>query len=374
MSKKIYLSSPTMNGREMDYIVEAFETNWVAPLGPNVNEFEKELANCVEISHAAALSSGTAAIHLAMKLIGIGQGDIVFCSSLTFSATCNPLLYEGATPVFIDSEEHTWNMDPKALRKAFLKYPNAKAVIVVHLYGTPANLKEIMEICEEHGVPLVEDAAESLGATYHGKQTGTFGRYGIYSFNGNKIITTSGGGMLVSEDEEAIVKARFWATQSRETERHYEHKEVGYNYRMSNVVAGIGRGQLLKLKEFIDLKKKLHIIYENAFSDIMEIKMNPIPDQCEPNYWLSCITIDKDSGVKPIDIFVALEKENIESRPIWKPMHMQPIFANCDFIKCDENSVAISEDIFNSGVCLPSDIKNTDEDMQRIIRIIKSLF
>ncbi len=374
MNKKIYLSSPTMNGREMNYIVEAFETNWVAPLGPNVNGFEKELANFVGISHAAALSSGTAAIHLAMKLIGIGQGDVVFCSSLTFSATCNPLLYEGATPVFIDSEESTWNMDPKALRKAFLKYPNAKAVIVVHLYGTPANLEEIMEICDEYGVALVEDAAESLGATYHGKQTGTFGCYGIYSFNGNKIITTSGGGMLVSNDGDAIVKARFWATQSRESERHYEHKEIGYNYRMSNVVAGIGRGQLLELNEFIELKKNIYNTYKKAFSDISEIKMNPIPEHCEPNYWLSCLTIDRDSKVKPTDIFVALEKENIESRPIWKPMHLQPIYSGCDFIKFDENTVAISEDIFNCGVCLPSDIKNTDEDMQRIIRIVKSLF
>jgi dTDP-4-amino-4,6-dideoxygalactose transaminase len=374
MSKKIYLSSPTMNGSEMNYIVEAFETNWIAPLGPNVNEFEKELANYVGVSHAAALSSGTAAIHLAMKLIGIGQGDIVFCSSLTFSATCNPLLYEGATPVFIDSEDATWNMDPRALRKAFLKYPNAKAVIIVHLYGTPANLDEIMEICEDHGVPLVEDAAESLGATYNGKQTGTFGRYGIYSFNGNKIITTSGGGMLVSEDGEGIVKARFWATQSRETERHYEHKEIGYNYRMSNVVAGIGRGQLLKLNEFIKQKKKLYTTYKNAFNDIPEIKMNPIPNHCEPNYWLSCLTIDENSRVKPIDIFVELEKENIESRPIWKPMNLQPIFSDCDFIKCDENSIAISEDIFNCGVCLPSDIKNTDEDMQKIIGVIRKLF
>jgi dTDP-4-amino-4,6-dideoxygalactose transaminase len=363
-----------MNGREMDYINEAFETNWVAPLGPNVTSFEQELAAFVGIPYAAALVSGTSAIHLALKLLGIGTGDIVFCSSLTFSATCNPIAYEGATPVFIDSEENSWNMDPVALRKAFEKYPQVNAVIIVHLYGTPAKLDEIISICKEHNVPLVEDAAESLGATYHGKFTGTFGRFGVFSFNGNKIITTSGGGMLVSDNGEAIQKARFLATQARENARHYEHKEIGYNYRMSNIVAGIGRGQLLSLSNYVSLKKKIYETYKEAFKDIPEITMNPIPEDCEANYWLSCITLRVDSKVKPLDIMLALEAENIESRPIWKPMHLQPVFKDCDFIKTIEGETSIAEDIFNSGVCLPSDIKNTEEDMAKIISIIRKLF
>lgn len=372
--KRIYLSSPTMNGKEKDYIEEAFATNWVAPLGPNVNEFEKELADYVGVSHAVALASGTAAIHLALKAIGIGRGDIVFCSSLTFSATCNPITYEGGIPVFIDSEEATWNMDPEALRKAFKKYPQVKAVIVVNLYGTPAKLDEILAICNEHKVPLIEDAAESLGATYHGKQTGTFGKFGIFSFNGNKIITTSGGGMLVSEDGAAIEKTRFWATQAREKERHYEHKEIGYNYRMSNIVAGIGRGQLQSLDDFKKLKKKLRDTYRKAFEDIADISFNPIPAECDPNYWLTCITLDEDSKVKPLDILIALEKENIESRPIWKPMHLQPVYKTCDFISTSEDPLGVSGRIFSQGVCLPSDIKNTDEDMERITGIVKKLF
>lgn len=372
-NKRIYLSSPTMNGKEKDYINEAFDTNWVAPLGPNVNEFEKELAAYVGSSHAAALSSGTAAIHLALKLAGVNRGDIVFCSSLTFSATCNPIMYEGGIPVFIDSEEASWNMDPAVLRKAFDKYPKVKAVIVVNLYGIPARLGEIADICNEHGAVLIEDAAESLGARYHGKQTGTFGSFGIYSFNGNKIITTSGGGMLVSEDGKAIEKARFWATQAREKERHYEHREIGYNYRMSNIVAGIGRGQLKSLDDYIRLKKKNYHTYKKAFDDIPEINLNPIPDECEPNYWLSCVTIDKKSPVKPIDILIALENENIEARPIWKPMHMQPVFKDCDFISLREDGGSVAEEVFTRGLCLPSDIKNTDEDMERIISIICSL-
>lgn len=372
--KKIYLSSPTMNGREMDFINEAFATNWVAPLGPNVNEFEKELASYVNVSHAAALVSGTSAIHMALKLIGITQGDIVFSSSLTFSATCNPIMYEGGIPVFIDSEEDTWNMDPNALRKAFDKYPNAKAVIIVNLYGTPAKLDEIVAICKEHNIPLIEDAAESLGSTYRGQQTGTFGEYGIYSFNGNKIITTSGGGMLVSNNEDAIKKARFLATQARENERHYEHKEVGYNYRMSNIIAGIGRGQLLHLNKYIELKKNIYEKYKEAFKDISEITMNPIPENCDTNNWLSCITLDEDSNIKPIDIMMALEEENIESRPIWKPMHMQPVFSACDFIKANNGINSVAEDIFIHGVCLPSDIKNSEDEMERIINTVRGLF
>lgn len=371
---RIYLSSPTMNGKEMDYINEAFETNWIAPLGPNVNGFEKELAEFVNIPHAAALSSGTAAIHLAVKAAGIGKGDIVFCPSLTFSATCNPVLYENATPVFIDSDEATWNMDPEALKKAFVKYPNAKAVILAHLYGIPAKLNEIMQICKEHNAILIEDAAESLGSKYQGRYTGTFGKYGIFSFNGNKIITTSGGGMLVSEDGAAIEKARFWATQSREKERHYEHKEIGYNYRMSNILAGIGRGQLHSLKEYIAKKKNIYEQYRAAFKDIPEIGFNPVPEECELNYWLTCITLSENSKVKPLDIILALEKENIEARPIWKPMHLQPVFKDNDFVTTDDRLITVSEDIFNRGLCLPSDIKNSEEDMARIIKIIKALF
>lgn len=374
MDKKIYLSSPHMSdeGYEQKYIKEAFDTNWIAPLGENVNKFEEELATYVGAKHAAALSAGTAAIHMAFKALDVKQGDTVFCSSLTFSATANPIIYQNATPVFIDCERDTWNMDPKALEKAFEKYPNPKAVIVVHLYGTPAKIDEIKQICDKHNVPLVEDAAESLGATYKGKQTGTFGKYGVYSFNGNKIITTSGGGMLVSDDEEKIAKVRFWVTQAREQARHYEHKEIGYNYRMSNIVAGIGRGQLKVLDKRIEQKTNIYNTYKDAFKDIEDIEMQPIPENTKPNHWLSVITLKEGSKVKPLDIMVALEKANIESRPVWKPMHLQPVFEQYDFIKSDEN--AVSDDIFNRGVCLPSDTKMTKEEQDRIIKIIKELW
>jgi dTDP-4-amino-4,6-dideoxygalactose transaminase len=372
--KKIYLASPTMNGHEMEFIQEAFDTNWIAPLGPNVNGFEKELSVYVGTSHAAALSSGTAAIQLALKAVGIERGDIVFCSSLTFSASCNPITYEGGVPVFIDSERDTWNMDPAALRKAFVKYPGVKAVIVVNLYGIPAKLDEISAICEEYNAVLIEDAAESLGAVFKGKQTGTFGKFGIYSFNGNKIITTSGGGMLVSEDDRAIEKVRFWATQSREKARHYEHKEIGYNYRMSNIVAGIGRGQLLSLDEHIVLKRNIYNTYKKVFADISDITMSPEPADSAATHWLSCMTIDEASKVKPLDVLIALENDNIEARPIWKPMHLQPVFKDCAFISAEKENISVSEDIFNRGVCLPSDIKNTKEDMERIVGIVRRLF
>ena len=375
MNKKIiHLASPTMNGREMDYIKEAFNTNWIAPLGPNIDGFEQELTAYVRASHGVALSSGTAAIHLALKAAGIGEGDIVFCPSLTFAASCNPILYQGGIPVFIDSEKDTWNMDPRALEKAFKKYKNVKAVIVVNLYGTPAKMEDIIEICNDHNAVLIEDAAESLGSRYKGKQTGTFGKYGIYSFNGNKIITSSGGGMLVSEDEEAIKKVRFWATQSRQPARHYEHKEIGYNYRLSNILAGIGRGQLLSLDKHIEKKEKIYKTYKRAFEDIEEIEMNPIAKHSQPNYWLSCMTLNENSQLKPLDIIVQLEKDHIEARPIWKPMHMQPVFKNYDFIMAEDRDISVAEDIFNRGLCLPSDIKNTDEDMDRIIKKVKSLW
>lgn len=372
--KRIYLSSPTMHGKEQEFVQEAFDTNWVAPLGPNVNGLEKELAEYVGISHAAALSAGTAAIHLALKLAGVKEGDVVFAPSLTFSATCNPIVYEKATPVFIDSERDTWNMCPEALEKAYEKYPNPKAVIVVHLYGTPAKLDEIMDICKAHGTMLIEDAAESLGSTYKGKHTGTFGRMGIYSFNGNKIITTSGGGMLVSEEEELIKKARFLSTQARDPARHYQHSQIGYNYRMSNITAGVGRGQLLFMEEHKRKKKEIYRKYQEAFSDIPEIAMNPLNPEGDSNCWLSCITIAQGCKVTPDMVLDALEAENIESRPIWKPMHLQPVFETYDFITLCDNGESVAEDIFNRGLCLPSDIKNTDKDMERIIGLVRNLF
>ena len=373
-NKKIFLASPHMSdeGYEQEYVKEAFDTNWVAPLGENVNKFEQELAKYVGSKTGAALSSGTAAIHMAFKALDVKEGDIVFCSSLTFSATANPIVYQNATPVFIDSEKETWNMDPKALEKAFEKYPNPKAVIVVYLYGTPAKIDEIKAICDKHNVPLVEDAAESLGSTYKGKQTGTFGKYGIYSFNGNKIITTSGGGMLVSDDEERIAKVRFWSTQAREKARYYQHNEIGYNYRMSNIVAGIGRGQLKVLDARIAKKTEIYNTYKEAFKDIPYIEMQPVPENTKPNHWLSVITIKEDSKVTPLQIIEALEKENIESRPVWKPMHLQPVFEKCDYIQVAEKSV--SEDLFTRGVCLPSDTKMTKKEQEKVIKIIKGLY
>lgn len=378
-NKRIFLSSPHMGGLEKKFIKEAFDTNWIAPLGPNVDNFEKEVAQYVEIDNAAALVSGTSAIHLAIKLLGIKKGDMVFCSDLTFAATCNPIIYENATPVFIDSEYESLNMSPKALKKAFEFYEKKdiipKAVIVVHLYGQSANMDEIVEICSKYNVPIIEDAAESLGATYKGKQTGTIGKYGIYSFNGNKIITTSGGGMIVSNDEKDIKKVRFWATQSRDNKRYYHHTELGYNYRMSNVVAGIGRGQIRILDERINQKKNIYESYKEGFKDIKEIEMQPICDYGNPNYWLSVATISSESNVKPLDIILKLEEHNIESRHIWKPMHIQPYYEKYDFFSSlDNNESSISEDIFNRGICLPSDTKMTQEEINKIIEIVKELF
>lgn len=376
MKKRIYMASPTMHGEEMQFIQEAFDTNWIAPLGPNVDQFEEEMSHCLgDHLFCAALSAGTAALHLAVKLLGIGQDDIVLCSSLTFSATANPVAYEKGRLVFVDSEPDTWNMSPKALKKALKQYPNAKAVILVHLYGTPAKIDEIMELCQEYNIPLIEDAAESLGAVYKGRATGTFGELAAFSFNGNKIITTSGGGMLVSHTKELADRARYLATQAREPARHYQHVVLGYNYRISNIVAGIGRGQLLHLKEHISLKKKIYETYKDAFRDI-PIKMNPYEEVSEPNFWLSCMTIEDGCPVEPVAIMEALEEENIECRPIWKPMHLQPVFADCDFVshKDEEKEISVSEDIFRRGLCLPSDIKNTKEDMDKIITLIRDVF
>ncbi len=377
-NKRIYLASPHMGGMEKKFVQEAFDTNWIAPLGPNVNNFEKEIEDYIGVKSAAALVSGTSAIHMALKALGIKEGDRVFCSSLTFAASCNPIIYEKGEPIFIDSEPESWNISPLALKKAFLECEKEcklpKAVIVVHLYGQSADMDKIKKICSEYNVPIIEDAAESLGATYKGIQTGTIGDYGIYSFNGNKIITTSGGGMLVSSNEDKINKVKFWITQARDNARHYEHTEIGYNYRMSNVIAGIGRGQLRVLDERIAKKKEIFETYKEAFKDIKDIEMMPICKYGEPNYWLSCMTINEDSKVKPIDVILALEEENIESRPIWKPMHIQPLYNGYKFFNHNDYGKAVSELIFDNGLCLPSDTKNTEEDMERIINIIKNLF
>lgn len=398
-NNRIFLSSPTINGYEMQYIQQAFDSNWVAPLGQNVDGLEKEIASYVDIPYAAALNAGTAALHLAIKLAGVQQGDIVFTSTLTFAASCNPIVYEKATPVFIDSETETWNMSPDALEKAFHKYPNVKAVIVVHLYGTPAKIEELQAICEAHGAVLIEDAAESLGSTYKGKHTGTFGDYGVYSLNGNKIITSSGGGVLVCHNENAIQKAKFWATQARDAARHYQHSEIGYNYRMSNIVAGIGRGQLRTLNDYKKKKQWIYEYYKAEFErlGVSGLEMNPLNKDGDANNWLSCVTLKAEkhigstiernknhisnvcnSGDKIVTkerIMDALEKENIESRPIWKPMHMQPVYKECDFIQVEtKRGRSVSEDIFERGLCLPSDIKNTEDDMKRIIEIIHSVF
>lgn len=375
-TEKIYLASPHMGGEEMKYIQEAFDTNWIAPLGKNVNQFEKEMADYVGLKAGAALSAGTAALHLGLKALGVGEGDVVFCSSLTFSASANPIIYLGAKPIFIDSEPETWNMSPAALKKAYEKYPHPKAVVIVDLYGQAADYERLLAICKAHHTSVLEDAAEALGATYQGQKCGTLGDLSVLSFNGNKIITTSGGGMLLGNDEALIQKVRFWSTQSRENERHYEHKELGYNYRMSNIVAGIGRGQLKVLEKRVTKKKQIFETYQEAFKQNSDIEMMPISDQGKPNCWLSCMTLKEGSAVKPLDIMLALEKENIESRPVWKPMHLQPYFKAFDFFShCDpENEQSTAEDIFNRGVCLPSDTKMSEADQQRIINIINSFF
>jgi len=373
----IYLASPHMSeeGYEKDYVKEAFDTNWIAPLGKNVNEFEKELAAYTGAQDAAALSSGTAALHLALKAVGIKEGDIVLCQDLTFMATVNPVLYEKATPVFVDSDYETWNISPEALACAFEKYPNAKAVIPVHLYGIPVNMEQIMEICQKKGVPVIEDAAESLGTLYKGRHTGTFGDYGVYSFNGNKILTTSGGGMLVCnlEDEKAkerIAKVRFWATQSREPARHYEHKEIGYNYRMSNVSAGIGRGQLKVLEQRVEQKRHIFAYYRENLGDLKGISFMPEHENERANHWLSVIQLSPDCPVKPLELMAALEQNDVESRPVWKPMHLQPVFAGFDYI--DHGDVAAT--LYRRGVCMPSDTKMTEEDLKKICKIIRGLW
>ena len=370
---RIFLSPPHMSGNEQKYINEAFETNWIAPLGPNVDAFEKELAEYVGSKGAAAVSSGTAAIHLALRLLDVQQGDRVFCSSLTFIASANPILYQGAEPVFIDSEPDTWNMSPLALERAMEaakkegKLP--KAVIVVNLYGQSAKMDEILAICNHYQVPVVEDAAESLGSTYKGKKSGTFGKFGIYSFNGNKIITTSGGGMLVSDDVEALQKSRFLATQARDPAPHYQHSQVGYNYRMSNIVAGIGRAQLEVLDERVKARRAIFDRYVRALGDIEGIHFMPELEGTMSNRWLTTLTIDQQAlGMTPMDIISTLAAENIEARPVWKPLHLQPLFDGVQYYPHEEGW-SVSDELFANGICLPSGSSMTVEEQNRVIDV-----
>ncbi|MDR0890371.1 MAG: aminotransferase class I/II-fold pyridoxal phosphate-dependent enzyme [Oscillospiraceae bacterium] len=366
---RLLLSSPTMHEEEMHFVQEAFDTNWIAPLGKNVDSFESEIISYIGGGHAVALSSGTAALHLAVKLCGLKRGDVVFCSDLTFAASVNPVVYEGGVPVFIDAEYDTWNMDPLALERAFQKYPQCRVVIVANLYGTPAKLDEISAICKAHDAILIEDAAESLSSTFRGVQTGTFGKYNALSFNGNKIITTSGGGMLLTNDAAAKDKARFWATQSKDPAPYYQHSEIGYNYRMSNVLAGIGRGQLLHLQEHKAKKCEIYRSYKAGLAGL-PLSMNPYLAYSEPNHWLSCVLIDKHCALTPAELIARLDENDMEARHIWKPMHMQPLYANCAFVTVQE--APVSAQIFARGVCLPSDIKMTQQE--QVISLIRSMF
>lgn len=374
--KRIYLSPPHMSGKESFKIEEAFKSNWIAPLGPLVNEFEQAVADYAGVKTGAALSSGTAAIHLALKLIGVQKGDIVFCSTLTFVATANPILYEQAEPVFIDSERETWNMCPLALEKALLESKRLgkkpRAVIVVHLYGQSAKMDEIMALCEAYDVPVIEDAAESLGALYKGRKSGSMGRFGIYSFNGNKIITTSGGGMLVSDDEAAIERCRFLASQAREQAMHYEHQEMGYNYRMSNLLAGVGIAQMEVLDERVEQKRRIFQRYQDALSEAECLHLMPEYQKTKSNRWLTALTIDHEKQLSPADIIGALEKEQIEARHVWKPLHQQPLFRHCSFYTA-EKGTPVSELLFERGLCLPSGTSMTDADQERIIHILHDM-
>lgn len=401
---KIYLATPTMHGEELQYMSEAYLTNWMSTVGQNINIVERDVAKMIGRSYAVALSAGTAALHLCMKLAGMKPGDKVFCSDVTFAATVNPVVYEGAVPIFIDTERETWNMDPLALEKAFELHPGTKFVVMANLYGTPGKMDEIRNICDKHGAILIEDAAESMGATYKGKQTGMFGDLSVVSFNGNKIITGSAGGMLLTDDLEMANKARKWSTQSRENAAWYQHEELGFNYRMSNVIAGVVRGQLPYLEEHIAQKKAIYMRYKEGLKDL-PVSMNPYDaDNSEPNFWLSCLLIDKEAMCAqvrgetdalyrpehgkscPTEILEALAQFNVEGRPIWKPMHMQPIFRMHDFVTRTGNGRAstnayiaggnedVGMDIFERGVCLPSDNKMTEEEQDAIIAIIRACF
>ena len=408
---RVWLSSPTMHGEEMIYMREAYNTNWMSTVGTNIDEAENGICEKIGCKYAVALSAGTAALHLAVKLAEVRDGDYVFCSDLTFDATVNPVVYEGGIPVFIDSERDTWNMDPEALKKAFEIYPDVKVVVLAHLYGTPGKVDEIREICDSHDAVIIEDAAESLGATYKGRQTGTFGNYNCISFNGNKIITGSSGGMFLTDDLEAANKVRKWSTQSRENAPWYQHEELGYNYRMSNVIAGVVRGQIPHLEEHIAQKKAIYMRYREGLKDL-PVTMNPYDEKnSEPNFWLSCILLDKEAMCRqvrgeqealyisepgkscPTEILEKLAAYNAEGRPIWKPMHMQPIYRGNGFVTREGNGRAVSNayiaggksgrdgrpldvgmDIFSRGLCLPSDNKMTPEQQEKIIEIVKSCF
>ncbi|SIR16495.1 pyridoxal phosphate-dependent aminotransferase EpsN [Bacillus cereus] len=375
--EKIYLSSPHMSGNEQKYIKDAFDSNWIAPLGPNVDAFERELASFVGVKGGAAVSSGTAAIHLALRLLDVQKGDTVFCSSFTFVASANPIVYLGAEPVFIDSEPETWNMSPQALALALHTADKAgklpKAVILVHLYGQSAKLDEILSLCNHYGVPIIEDAAESLGSTYKGKASGTFGRFGIYSFNGNKIITTSGGGMLVSDDVEALEKARFLATQARDPAPHYQHSQVGYNYRMSNILAGVGRGQLEVLEDRVRARRRIFNRYYEELSYKPGFGFMPELENTSSNRWLTTMLIDEvESGISIEKIVTTLAEENIEARPTWKPLHMQPLFKEYKYYSHQKDN-DVSKKLFENGICLPSGSNMTDEDQRRVIQAIVNI-
>ncbi|WP_430120727.1 DegT/DnrJ/EryC1/StrS family aminotransferase [Neobacillus rhizosphaerae] len=364
-----------MSGKEHKYINEAFQTNWIAPLGPNVDAFEAGIAEYVGVNEAVAVSSGTAAIHLALLLLGVGKGDKVFCSSLTFIASANPIIYQGAEPVFIDSEPETWNMSPEALERAFedaIKDDTLpKAVIVVNLYGQSAKMDEIAAICNRYGVPIIEDAAESLGAMYKGKASGTFGKFGVFSFNGNKIITTSGGGMLVSDDREALQKARFLATQARDAAPHYQHSQIGFNYRLSNILAGIGRAQLEVLEKRIAARRAIFQRYYDELFNLPGFRFMPELKDTHSNRWLTALTInEKEAGISVTDILRALSEENIEARPVWKPLHLQPVFKGMKYYPHNEQE-SVSGVLFNNGLCLPSGSNMTEEDIETVIHHIK---
>ena len=408
---KVWLSSPTMHGPELEYMKNAFDTNWMSTVGENINEVEKMACRKVGCGYAVALSAGTAALHMAVKLAGVRPGDKVFCSDMTFDATVNPVVYEGGIPVFIDTEYDTWNMDPAALEKAFQLYPDVKVVVMAHLYGTPGKLEELQKICKKHGAVIIEDAAESLGASYKGQQTGSFGTYNCISFNGNKIITGSSGGMLLTDDKAAADKVRKWSTQSRENAPWYQHEELGYNYRMSNVIAGVVRGQFPYLEEHIAQKKAIYERYKDGFRDL-PAEMNPYDGKnSEPNFWLSCMLIKPEAMCRqvrgereaiyitepgkscPTEILETLAKYNAEGRPVWKPMHMQPIYRMNGFVTREGNGRAVTNayidggaagkdgkpldvgmDIFQRGLCLPSDNKMTAEEQEKVIEIVKGCF
>ena len=408
---KVWLSSPTMHGEEFEFLKEAYETNWMSTVGANINEVERLVCKKIGCKYAVGLSAGSAALHMAVKLAGVKSGEKVFCSDMTFSATVNPIVYEGGVPVFIDTEYDTWNMDPEALEKAFELYPDVKVVVIAHLYGTPGKVDELRDICEKHGAVIIEDAAESMGATYKGLQTGTFGKYNAISFNGNKIITGSSGGMLLTDDKEAAEKVRKWSTQSRENAPWYQHEELGYNYRMSNVIAGVVRGQMPHLEEHIAQKKAIYERYKEGLKGL-PVRMNPYNEkESEPNFWLSCLILDKEAMCRqvrseceplyipetgkscPTEILEAIASINAEGRPIWKPMHMQPVYRMNGFVTRegdgraktnayiaggatgkDGNPLDIGMDIFHRGLCLPSDNKMTEDQQNRIIEVIRKCF